>query len=386
MNEGSGVDGLSFFLVDGTTTTFSLGGLGGALGYGADDFHDGLSGGWLGIGLDAFGNYDDNEEELPGIGLRGSTDQGTPWIAGTLTLEMDGNFIDFGYRRVRVTLGDSTSNSLVVEWDADDDGVYDYTPINISLDDYPDGISSRPSTLKFGFAASTGAFTNIHAVDWMTITTLATTGPALTYVEGSGAVAVNDSNVFVSAPGSQLLTGATVTITGYVAGQDELLFTDQTGIAGSWNVQTGVLTLSGTTSAADYQAAFQAVQFRNTSSAPSTDPRRISYEVTDVFGQKSDPFTLDLTVESINEDPTVSVFSSPPVATVGEGYTFSVAEAFTDPDGDALTYTASDLPAGLVLNATTGVIGGTPTTAGSISVVVTATATATGSRPAVPWF
>ena len=70
MNEGTGADGLSFFLVDGTTTTFSLGGLGGALGYGADDFHDGLSGGWLGIGLDAFGNYDDKEGLLPGIGLR----------------------------------------------------------------------------------------------------------------------------------------------------------------------------------------------------------------------------------------------------------------------------------------------------------------------------
>ena len=36
-----------------------------------------------------------------------------------------------------------------------------------------------------------------------------------------------------------------------------------------------------------------------------------------------------------------------------------VSGAFTDPDGDTLTYSATGLPAGLSINATTGVISGT---------------------------
>jgi Zn-dependent metalloprotease len=44
----------------------------------------------------------------------------------------------------------------------------------------------------------------------------------------------------------------------------------------------------------------------------------------------------------------------------------------TDPNGQALTYSASGLPAGLTINASSGLISGTPSTAGSSSVTVTA--------------
>jgi hypothetical protein len=58
-------------------------------------------------------------------------------------------------------------------------------------------------------------------------------------------------------------------------------------------------------------------------------------------------------------------------STVGSAVNLHIAA--TDPQGDALTYAATGLPAGLAINSGTGVISGTPTTASSRSVTVTAT-------------
>ena len=52
------------------------------------------------------------------------------------------------------------------------------------------------------------------------------------------------------------LTGALVEFTsGFVQGEDELIFVDQNGITGSYDAVNGVLTLTGTATVADYQTA-----------------------------------------------------------------------------------------------------------------------------------
>ncbi len=67
---GSGADGLSFFLFDGATTTFNIGASGGSLGYAQKSGFNGLSGGYLGLGLDEFGNYSNpNEGRVGGPGF-----------------------------------------------------------------------------------------------------------------------------------------------------------------------------------------------------------------------------------------------------------------------------------------------------------------------------
>ena len=51
--------------------------------------------------------------------------------------------------------------------------------------------------------------------------------------------------------------------------QDVLGFTPQSGITGSYNATTGVLTLSGTASVAAYQAALRSVTYFNSSNFPN---------------------------------------------------------------------------------------------------------------------
>jgi hypothetical protein len=101
---------------------------------------------------------------------------------------------------------------------------------------------------------------------------------------GSSGVEV-DPKLAVSDAQSPTLAGATVAISaGFFAG-DTLNFNSQNGIFGSYNASTGVLTLSGTASLADYQAALESITYSSTNVNPTnagTDVNRtVSWTVTD---------------------------------------------------------------------------------------------------------
>ena len=78
------------------------------------------------------------------------------------------------------------------------------------------------------------------------------------------------------------LASATIQITGnYQNGQDVLSFTNTANITGTWTAATGTLTLSGTDTVANYQAALRAVKYQNTSDNPSGLTRTVSFTVND---------------------------------------------------------------------------------------------------------
>lgn len=78
------------------------------------------------------------------------------------------------------------------------------------------------------------------------------------------------------------LTGATLTISaGFDMANDVLNFTDQNGITGVYDAMTGILMLSGTTTAANYQTAIRSVTYDNAFTTESTATRTVSIEVTD---------------------------------------------------------------------------------------------------------
>src|SRR6185312_11971138 len=96
-----------------------------------------------------------------------------------------------------------------------------------------------------------------------------------------------DPGLTVTDSDSTDLTGATVSITaGFVSAQDTLAFTNQLGITGNYNSGSGVLTLSGTTTVANYQTALRTVTYQNSSDNP-TASRTITFSATDGVGTGS---------------------------------------------------------------------------------------------------
>jgi len=84
--------------------------------------------------------------------------------------------------------------------------------------------------------------------------------------------------------------------------------------------------------------------------------------------------TFTWTVTNVNRAPVVSAIAN---QTHAEDAAITLPVLATDPDGDALTYSATPLPEGLTLNPTTGVVSGTLSYASAAGSPYTVTVTAT---------
>ncbi|MBV8861094.1 MAG: hypothetical protein JO259_04430 [Mycobacterium sp.] len=110
-----------------------------------------------------------------------------------------------------------------------------------------------------------------------------TAGATVTFTAGT--VTLDSSLTVTDSNSGGTLAGATVAIgAGFFPG-DMLNFTNQNGITGSYNAGTGVLSLTGPASVANYQTALESIAFSSTSTNP-TDwgadlNRTVSWTVTD---------------------------------------------------------------------------------------------------------
>ena len=117
---------------------------------------------------------------------------------------------------------------------------------------------------------------------------------------------------------------------------------DQAGITGTVELD-GSLTLAGSATLADYQAALRSVTYENTSDTPDTTPRTVTVVVTDDQGGDSVARTRTIDLDPVNDPP---VGTDDDYAT-DEDTTLNVPAAGvlandTDADGDALSVTAFD--------------------------------------------
>ena len=126
---------------------------------------------------------------------------------------------------------------------------------------------------------------------------LVVTTPAnLVYTVGAGPV-VADPGVTVTDTTSSFLVGASVAISGYVSGDDHLGFTDTPTITGNFDVVTGILTLTGFDTPANYQAALQSVTYSNTNLINPAPTRTLIFTAND--GDPSAGATRLVTIGSV---------------------------------------------------------------------------------------
>jgi hypothetical protein len=184
-----------------------------------------------------------------------------------------------------------------------------------------------------GNAASNTATRNVGVSAVNNAPTVTTTGSNLSYTEGDGPVAA-DPGLAVSDPDSAQLQGATVSVTGnFVAADDSLGFTNQSGITGSYDAGTGVLTLSGNASVANYQAALRTVTYQNSSENPS-GTKTLSFQATDTAGAASNVATRGVTLTGANDAPTVTTTAGNTAYTQG-GPSVTVDSGATASDVDS---------------------------------------------------
>jgi hypothetical protein len=184
-----------------------------------------------------------------------------------------------------------------------------------NLSDNPDtAVRTLTVTVTDTYGQSAAATSTLTVTAVNDAPTVSTTGSSLGYTENAGAVVV-DSGVTVNDADNTSLSGATVRITGnYVNGQDVLSFLTQNGITGVWDASTGTLTLTGTATVAQYQAALRSITYTNGSDNPSTAARTISFTVTD-GALNSTVATRNIAITAVNDAPVV--------ATVGGSSTYT---------------------------------------------------------------
>ncbi|MEG5006249.1 DUF4347 domain-containing protein, partial [Microcoleus sp. B5-C4] len=209
-------DGLGFFLIDGTVSPTRTGGYGGSLAYAPRTGIPGIEGGYLGIGLDEFGNFSTSTEgrsgpeppPIPGssigsfrpdsVTVRGSQANGYRFLTNVIVpfgIDNIPTSIDFSgpqqgasfnfsntfttdrnlaKRSVQITLNPSNDpvnpSRLTVAFDENFDDIYETTLIDI-----PNLVTANgavPPLFKFGFGSSTGGANNIHELQNVVVETI----------------------------------------------------------------------------------------------------------------------------------------------------------------------------------------------------------------------
>lgn len=400
-----GGDGISILLAVAPPAPQVLGPQGGALGYASAGSTPGLPGGWLGIGLDAFGNFSNpifgdpacpvpswagvNADSVtvrgPGHGTSGYclVESSANDIANTSMPRLPALAAGTSLRGVdrasaarRVTVQITPQDGLFrVSVDDGAGGLTQVTgPLPTSYYDPTSGalVPGIPPRITFGFAASTGSATDIHEITDLTATTVTGAVPVLGLTKSTSLSAppqagqafdyVITPRVDIAAEPDPLTLQVTdalpagVTASALPTGTDwQCASTTATAFACSYTNPSPIP--AGTT--------LPPITLPVTLDATLAPGTSIVNTATALSDNAAGPVTASVTTTVATPTPLTITTTSIPGGTQGTAY--SVTLAATGGSG-ARTWnvSAGALPSGVTLSPA-GVLGGTPTAAGTFT-------------------
>ena len=150
---------------------------------------------------------------------------------------------------------------------------------------------------------------------------------ATTFTEDLGAVGIADTDASLSDVDSTNLTSVTVTITNLLDGANEVLAatTGGTSIVANYNSGTGVLTLSGADTVANYQSVLRTVTYDNASQNPTTTARVITFVANDGT-DPSNVGTTTVTMVAANDAPVLDLDANDSSGAGGADYATTFTE------------------------------------------------------------
>jgi hypothetical protein len=216
-------------------------------------------------------------------------------------------------------------------------------------------------------------------------------GTALTYTEGGTGIVLHPTLGLADLDDLKIAS-ATVSISAGRTADDLLelgaLLGTSSPITGSYNSVTGVLSLSGTASVADYELALRSVTYRNTGTNPTNSgaalSRSIRFSVTDAnsdgFGSAAaGDTTVNVTVNAVNVAPVLTAGGQLSYTEGGAAAVLDAGITISDADDTQLTgavleissgYTAGDQ---LALASQNGITGSFDAATGTLTLTGTAT-------------
>ncbi len=209
---GDGADGLSFYLINGSPPSPTVGAYGGSLGYSLQYwsgcsgafYAPGVTNGYVGIGFDEYGDFSDcpfgsgGPGQTPNaVAIRGSGSlfTGFQYLTGTqISNPPFSQGVATGSRAaarpVRISI---VKKMLRVEVDFGSGYQTVVGPYDLST---APGQAALPATLKMGFSGSTGYFTNYHEIRNVTVTKPATL--TLTHAAAPATVSVGGTVTYTA--------------------------------------------------------------------------------------------------------------------------------------------------------------------------------------------
>ncbi len=175
-----------------------------------------------------------------------------------------------------------------------------------------------------------------------------------TFTENGGSVLIADTDATLTDSDSTHLTSLTATITNLLDGTAESLsaVTTGTSITASYDSGTGVLTLSGTDTVANYQQVLRTIRYNNTSESPTTTARTVEFIASDAF-VSSLTATTTVQIVALNDAPVLDNTGTMVLTTITEDQTTNggqtVASIIASVSGDRITDVDSGAVEGIAI-------------------------------------